>query len=952
MTGILDIEEGRVTVQPGISWKALDRELKKQGYTLRLYPSSYPSSTVGGWLAQGGAGYGSWEYGMFSDNVLSARAVLGNGEVKTFSAEELPLLSDAEGTTGIITEVTLYIQEHVPVSVKLIGFEDACTLQSFIKEVRDLPIWSLSFANPDMVRLSNRTPLRTHHGQPAEERVVFPEQFLLMLAYRETDAWQVEDGLSQLAQEHEAEILPQELADHEWEERFNIMKVKRLGPSLVPAEIIVPVDSLESVLNFVDSTVTQPIVIEGMGISGDNMVLLGFIPHDQRRLTYNLAFPLALTVARGAKKHGGRPYSTGLYFAHEAPTVLGKDRLQRLKTFKREADQYSILNPGKVTGSKMAGLMNIAGTFEPLLRRFGNLFKVDLEEKIRNRSIKKLPDDVVWYAYACSSCGYCVDQCDQYYGRMWESQSPRGKWFYLRELVEGREKLDQEAVNTFLVCTTCEMCNVLCSEGLPIEPSWLKLREQFVEERGKMTIPPFEIMSASLDDNRNIWAYYSRNRADWVPEDVRPAVKEEAETLYFAGCTASFVEKDIAQSAARLLKDAGIEFTLLGEAENCCGLPMLTAGKWEQFAEIARHNLTEAAKRGVKTVVTSCPACWLSWHTFYKEWAEKLDIPYEIEVKHYSEVLAPKVADGTFALEPGVRAATAGTEPVETDPAGTEPAATTVTTGEHAPTKKITFHDSCHIGRAGNVYEPPRELLQSIPGTELVEMECNREQAHCCGSVLSLISEPEVAYGIGKTRLDEATEAGAEEVVALCPCCEFQFRVSAEKTGSEIKVTDLASYLAKAKGYEVKEDLPHVLTSWATFEAMIELMKPENMAEMMKELIPEMIDAMPMGMGSIMKFVGKLGPVGGVVLGAMKPLFPVLFPMLMPGMMPKIMPSMLEAVEKRVPMPDFMQEQMPELMPRAMDNLLPHMLPKLVPLISQPLIDYLRSPRAATKARV
>jgi hypothetical protein len=196
-------------------------------------------------------------------------------------------------------------------------------------------------------------------------------------------------------------------------------------------------------------------------------------------------------------------------------------------------------------------------------------------------------------------------------------------------------------------------------------------------------------------------------------------------------------------------------------------------------------------------------------------------------------------------------------------------------------------------------------------------------------------------------KLQEVRETGAEEVLALCPCCEFQLRVSAEKRSMDVKVTDLATFLARARGYEVEEDLDHVLSSWATFEAMIELMEPENMATLMEELFPQLVDAMPMGMGGMMRFIGKLGPVGGVVLGAMKPLFPTLFPLLMPAMMPKVLPDMLEAVGRRVPMPDFMREQMPELMPRAFDNLLPHMLPDVVPLIAQPLVDYLRGGTSA-----
>jgi hypothetical protein len=128
---------------------------------------------------------------------------------------------------------------------------------------------------------------------------------------------------------------------------------------------------------------------------------------------------------------------------------------------------------------------------------------------------------------------------------------------------------------------------------------------------------------------------------------------------------------------------------------------------------------------------------------------------------------------------------------------------------------------------------------------------------------------------------------------------------------------------------------------WSTFEAMILLMKPENMADLMIELFPQMVDAMPLGMGGMMRTIGKL-PGGGAMLKAMKPLFPTLFPMLMPAMMDDVMPHMLEAVEERVPMPPHMKEQMPDLMPMAMDNLMPKMLPQLVPLISDPLIAYLQ----------
>jgi hypothetical protein len=218
-------------------------------------------------------------------------------------------------------------------------------------------------------------------------------------------------------------------------------------------------------------------------------------------------------------------------------------------------------------------------------------------------------------------------------------------------------------------------------------------------------------------------------------------------------------------------------------------------------------------------------------------------------------------------------------------------------------------------------------------------MPFNRENARCCGSVLTLISDPPVAADIGKTRIDEAVEVGAEKILALCPCCQFQLRVSAEKKNLPVEVQDLAHYAASALGFDFPDPHPSVQEQWAVFEAMIALMTPEGFADLMDTMWPELIDAMPYGMGRMMRVMGRIPGS----LEMMKPLFPVLFPRLLPMMMPKVMPTMLDRVKDRVPMPDYMAEQMPDLMPQVMDNLMPHMIDDVVPLVTDPMIAYLRN---------
>ena len=922
-----------VTVQPGISWEQLDRALKPHDLTLRLYPSSYPSSTVGGWLGQGGAGFGSYKYDYFADNVVSARAVLPSGETRLFAGEDLALLAGAEGVTGFITEVTVRVKALVEEAVLAIGCTKAPCLQRIIQEIHTsgLPISSISFINPRMAALKNEAPVQMHNGHAVGKHVTLPESYIITVAYDAADKALVEAGIDKILSAYEAVRLDDEIAQHEWDHRFKFMVVKRLGPSLVPSEVVVPLDQLGETMTDIETIVKQPIVKEGVIVGSGpggkpEAVILGFIPADERKLNYNLVFGLVLSIMKIAESHGGRAYSTGLYFGDKAETVMGADVIKRIRAYKAQVDPNGILNPKKVLDNGLTGtLMEWASRFETQIRAVGNRVTLEVGERVGD-PVKGIPGDVAWYAYSCSQCGYCVDQCDQFYGRGWESQSPRGKWFWLREFMAGREDWDQKAVDTFLVCTTCELCNDRCSAALPIEPSWMKLRGKLITDDKHMTFPPFEMMSAALAGQGDIWAGYRKDRDAWFPEDLKkkhgPGV--ESKNVYFAGCTASYVEHDIGQASVRLLDEAGVDFTYLGTKELCCATPMLVAGKWEQFVEVMKTNIANVKASGADTVISSCPACDMMWRHVYPTWAAKIGIEFDLTAKHYSEVIAEKIANGEFVFP----------DKVEADEAKGRKARVN---GEHK--SKVAWHDSCHAGRVSGIYEPPRDLIKANPNAEFVELPFNRAEAHCCGSVLTLIKEPVVAARIGNDKHEEARSVGAEKILALCPCCEFQLRVAGEANQSEIEVVDLARFTAEALGYDFPDPNPDVRAQWAVFEAMIKLMTPEGFAEIMRGMFPELVEAMPMGMGGMMRSMAK---VPGALDG-MKPMFPVLFPKLLPGMMPKVMPKMLELVAARVPMPDYMAEQMPEMMPKVMDNLMPHMIGDVVPLISDDLISYLKA---------
>ncbi len=921
----IDKKNMTVTVEPGIIWSSLEQELNKEGLALCLYPSSAPGATVGGWVGEGGSGIGSYEYGYFADNVIQIKAVTPDGNIKTFSGQELNIISRSEGITGFAVEVTMKVRELDEEKKVLTAFSDLRKLVNSIKDINKagLPVWHINFTTADFIKnKADAIEIASNmmeHGHDDHENSVHPprDHHLLMIVYPGKRDSKISAKLQEILSKNGGTVLDNKLAEHEWEERFYTMRVKNLGPSLIPSEAIIPLETSPDIVEEANRKL-EGISIELTLVNKDSLTMLAFLTGDERTAAYNVGFAKSLIMMDIAKKHGGKEYSVGLYFTDAAEAALGAENLRQMASFKKKTDPDNLFNPGKV----------LADTGNPFLLRtamkLGKLTPdplLGIAEKFlsdKPKVKKKLVDIITRASYACAQCGYCTDTCTLYMGFHWESASPRGKWYILRQYLKGNLDLDQKMIDKFLMCTTCKRCNPVCQVNLPIMELWDEFRPILVNEMGFATYNAFQMMGESVKSDHNIWAGRRSERTNWYPSDVQ--FEEKAEIAYWAGCTASFVTTDTAENAVHILKEGGVKFCNLGEDESCCGTPMLVAGKLDTFEFIFRNNIENLIKRGVKEVVISCPGCYMAFAHAYPIWAKKLGYPYDFKLKHISEKTLELIQEGKLKFK----------NPVN---------------------KRVTWHDSCHIGRHSGIYDAPREALKSIPGIEYVEMKHNREDALCCGSVLTRIGDPPVADKLGGMRVQEAVDVKADALLATCPCCEVQLRASAKHEGINMKILDFTGFFAEALGYEYKDTTDFTLYMWGVFEKALDIMTVDGIVDMMSDMMPEIMAAMPSAMQPMMKGMEALpGPIQDPALTMMEKMIPTLMPKLLPSMMPKLMPKVLQLMKQYIPdMPIQMEEKLPTLLPKVMDMIMPFMLPEVAPKLAPKMTEYMRNNKKKEK---
>ncbi|MFO8009399.1 MAG: (Fe-S)-binding protein [Dehalococcoidia bacterium] len=390
---------------------------------------------------------------------------------------------------------------------------------------------------------------------------------------------------------------------------------------------------------------------------------------------------------------------------------------------------------------------------------------------MENRSLQNLKK----MAYACRRCGYCREKySDDAHTRMssfrvcpvrehsggFEHHYARGKMQLAQGILEGRISYSQELIDLLYTDPDCKLCSWVCGAEPVLDPPavWRAMRQDIVEA-GLGPPEPLSEIDSRVRERHNVFGGKPELRSRWAKGlDLKP----DGEILFFAGCHASYTHPEIARSAVKILREAGIEPAYLGNEEWCCGVVQFHDGSTGLAEKTATRNIEAIRSAGAKTVVTSCAECYKSFKVDYPELTG--DLPFE--VFHISEIMARLISEGKLTFKEGLAE------------------------------RRVTYHDPCRLGRYCGVYDPPRDVLKAIPGIEIIEMLRHRENAWCCGNGADLVRSmnPGLASAIAADRIGEAVDCGAEAVVTSCPRCFNSLKDAADR----VPVYDLTQALARA----------------------------------------------------------------------------------------------------------------------------------------------------------
>ncbi len=366
----------------------------------------------------------------------------------------------------------------------------------------------------------------------------------------------------------------------------------------------------------------------------------------------------------------------------------------------------------------------------------------------------------------CTECSLCTASCPSapaldhpHAGPPGFLQAVRAVLLEKRGTPDGGEELYR--------CFLCGQCVKVCPRDVPV--TLLNRRARGAAAAAGLEPDELRTFLSRLVEQRVVATAGGHGTAGWLrvaPAEVRERVLVRAPLGLFVGCQFGLrsSRNRTPVRLAHLLLLAGVEFTLLGEEEWCCGHPHYLAGDPERMREFAQHNVAAFRRLGVREVIAACPGCYTAWAS---EYAEVLGEPTGIAAQHTSQALLRLLEEKRlFACGSGA--------------------------------ERAVYHDPCELGRLNAVYDAPRQVLR-LAGATLVELGRSREGAHCCGAGgLTLAAAPEVARQATHHRLEEILKEEPGAIVTACPNCETTLETALRLLRRKVRVLDIVDVLSEA----------------------------------------------------------------------------------------------------------------------------------------------------------
>jgi Fe-S oxidoreductase len=339
---------------------------------------------------------------------------------------------------------------------------------------------------------------------------------------------------------------------------------------------------------------------------------------------------------------------------------------------------------------------------------------------------------------------------------------------------------------TIWACTTCGWCETACPVFIENVPRIIDMRRNKVLMESSFPEEAQRVFTG-MEQQSNPWGVGSNKRGDWTDGLDVPVAANLAEAgnkfeyLFFVGCAGSFDErqKKVTKSIFKILKEAKVDFAILGTEEGCTGDSARRLGNEYLFQTLAQVNVDTFKKYGVTKIITQCPHCFNTIGNEYQQFGVKF------EVVHHAQLIDQLLKDSRIKLVKDVD-------------------------------ETVTFHDSCYLARYNGVIEEPRNVLAKVPKLKILEMPRNGKQGFCCGAGGGRMwLEEKTGSRINQNRVNEAAETGAQTVATSCPFCLTMIRDGINETDRSEKLVakDLAEIVAASMHETVAEPKPETTTA-------------------------------------------------------------------------------------------------------------------------------------------